>query len=103
MTEHEYQTADRELFAMLNGGTPTATRSVGVVVSVKQAKKLEAMEKLLGEAKELLTIAGRVGVTLVFLGATVFGWMHPTFGAGVTAAAFLWAVHHFWRWRHGRK
>ena len=100
MNEREYDRADNELFAMLNGKKPTGRKTVGIVVPAKRAKELEFIEGLLFQISDLLPIAGWLGASGLFAAATVFGWMHVIFGSIVAAFTFGWAAWRFWRWRH---
>lgn len=103
MSDHEYDEADRELFAMVNGETPAGDKTAGVVVPVNRVKELERLEWLLDRIHETGAILGSALVAGIFFAATVFGWMEMIFGIIVTLAVAARAAFLFWRYRHGRK
>lgn len=101
MTNSEYDQADNELFAMMNGGTPTGKKTVGVVVSDKLAKDMEYLEELIFQCQDLIPIAGWFAATVVFVAAMAFGWMHMLFGAIVALFTFARFIYSIWRFLRG--
>lgn len=101
MNEYEYEHADDELIAMVNGKTPTDGKTVGVVVSAERMRELEDIEAAVRRIRKSAPIAESTAAAAVFFAAAVLGWMDLTFGTIVTLITAGRAVWLFWRTRHG--
>lgn len=101
--DYEYLAGDKELFDMMARKTPTDRKTVGVVVPVRRAKKLEKLEWMMDWIQKIASIVSSALVAAVFLAATILGWMEMIFGAVATLAAVARAIVLYWRYRHGSK
>ena len=85
----EYLPGDKELFDMMDARYQHAS---------EQAKPVAVPAR---RDKRGHRVADSVFTTLVFLTATVQGWMDWRFGAIVALACFCRLGRRIWRWRHG--
>ena len=79
---------DKELFAMMDGcSRPDAAPQA----AERQRRKNRLADRTVGSA----------ATTMLFLAATVLGYIHPHLGALVTAVCFIRLLCRIWRWRRG--
>lgn len=109
MSEKEFYEQDKELFNMVNGNNSTSRTVVGVILPARElpalAKAEEDLHLLYAEKqkmKRIGSVAARLGVGLLCIGAMARNMMDPMLAIGAAAACCVWAAAGYWRDAYGK-
>jgi hypothetical protein len=107
MSNQEFLTADQEVISMVRSNAGRASRMVGVIVSVEDARRLQAMDAARERQADpedaecgdfmnrLLNTAGRGFGAMVIAGGMLEGLIDPMFGSILAGACIAWAAIYY--------